>query len=104
MRRAQIYDATAMFAPDIMLAVQLERPKPMTPEARLMAAILEDAIHLLHKAALLRSEDTTRYIGPTQAWIRDDDEDWPCSFRNVCVVLNLNPDSVRDALEEKGLL
>jgi len=94
--RTRVYDSLSLLVPDIMLAVQLEKPKPRTSEERLMAAVLEDALDMLRKHPLLR---------PSSAdWILADDQAWPFSFVNICAVLNLNADCVRSALREKGLL
>jgi hypothetical protein len=63
----------------------------LSPERRLMLAILEDAM-LIARSAAARS---TRLARETEAWSNDDDRTWLFAFRNVCDALDLDADAVR---------
>jgi hypothetical protein len=53
----------------------------------LMAAVLKEAI----VAARYRSRKA-------EQWIRDEDWEYPFSFNNICLVLNVDPDRLRDKI------
>lgn len=68
---------------------------PATPEIRLLAAILEDACFCLHPGALV-SRDTR---ADAVAWVRGEVRSAAyCSFREVCDILGLDVQAVRDTL------
>jgi len=68
------------------------------PECRLMWAVLEDAIDTYTKyidAKRLRYQHRFR---EAEEWIEQDDPTWLFSFTNVCHVLGLDPDYLRNGL------
>lgn len=69
---------------DAILPAQfyLPRPGPLTGEAKLMLAVLEEAWRAL-RCGNPRVEDEA------EAWLRGDDEDFFFSFPQVCQILNL---------------
>jgi hypothetical protein len=75
------------------------RPKP-TPEQRLMAAVLEDAIDVYRHG---RVGTRRRLARDTEAWFRADDRSWPFSFVRICEALRLDPHAVRAALAQERL-
>jgi len=108
----QAYDFSALFAPDVMLAVQLQSPPklPCEPEHRLMFAVLEHAIEDIQKHARWRSTQApnapagrSRYQEAAD-WITSADTDWLFSFTNICAQLGLDADWIRNGLRQGGWL
>jgi hypothetical protein len=83
--------------PDVLLPAQLgwgSRPDSETSPAKsLLLAMLEDAIRCVLTPAASR-----RDAAEAESWIRDDDLDWPMSYRNVCEALGFQPDLLRRAI------
>ena len=73
--------------------------KSRTPEQRLMAAVLEDAIDVYRHPARNRR----RLVRGTEAWFRSDDRSWLFSFVRICTTLGLDPDPIRASLEAERL-
>ena len=77
------------------------RQVPTGPQ-RLMAAILEDAIHALRqtRVGFQRPYRRPRLTPREEAirWITSPDRWWPYSFENICAQFGLEPDAVRTAL------
>jgi hypothetical protein len=69
-----------------------------------MWAVLADAIAVLEMAPRHPTTRNLREARTAIEWIRDDDAEWPCSFRNVCEVLGLDAARLRMQLASKGLL
>lgn len=68
---------------------------PPTPEIRLLAAILEDACFCLHPGAFVSPDTRAEAL----AWVRGEVRSAAlCSFREVCDVLGLDVQAVRNAL------
>ena len=69
-----------------------------TPQTRLAAGVLAQArrdLRRFHGAT--RSVERELYLDAYD-WINSEDFRWPFSFRNVCQILNLSPESVRHEL------
>ena len=64
----------------------------MSGERRLAYGVLKDSLRQYGKKKASREQKRAK------AWIRDDNEDWPLSFRNVCLMLDINPDWLRGRL------
>ncbi len=80
--------------PDGIVSAQWEWGHPSiaarSPEARLMLAVLEDAMATLSRSARGRSRAEQRALSEVKAWYAVDDWSWPFSFVNVCEVLGLD--------------
>ena len=63
-----------------------------TPEQRLMAAVLKQAVEDLR---LLRSIRGTSRLAEVEGWFDDQDFRWPFSFENVCAALFLDAEAIR---------
>src|ERR1700741_3430827 len=89
-------------APEHLLPVQftelLQRPSERTPELRLMAAALEDAIRCFCQCAGSRGVRSQRLFRETAAWFESHDVSWPFAFENICDALALEPDWIRGGL------
>jgi len=78
-----------------LLPLQLVDRPHRSPEQRLMAAVLEDAMRELARSSEIWVGPAGRGRAEVQAWVESDDVTWPFSFLNVCDALDLNPAGVR---------
>ena len=69
-----------------------------SPEKRLLAAVLMDALLQFEKVRRPRGRREVQALDELRAWFYGADEDWPFSFENVCAHLNLEPDAIRARL------
>ena len=75
---------------------------PCGPERRLMLAVLEDAIHVWGwKGTDWRARTMREDV---QRWFAATDYTWPFSFVNICDVLGLDAEAVREALAKRGTI
>jgi hypothetical protein len=80
---------------DSLLPTQGWTARYDSPEKRLMAAVLEDALDVYYRS------DTKRTAGRRQEayeWIWADDPRWPFSFRCICDILDLDADAIRSRI------
>jgi hypothetical protein len=69
-----------------------------TPETRLIAAVLEDAIDCYMKYLFAKTRRGKRLRNEAEEWIFSPSEDWIFSFENICEMLKLEPDYIRRVL------
>lgn len=70
------------------------------PEARLMRAVLKDAIKGYQQYALASDPIGRRLFREIHDWIfEEDDNMWPFSFEKICESLSINSDNVRARLK-----
>ena len=82
--------------PETILPEQFFRPSAaLPPEKQLMLAVLEGALLDLQRSAGARTSRARRLADEVDTWFAADDEDWPCSFLNVCQALGLDVSAVR---------
>jgi hypothetical protein len=74
------------------------RKEPLEPEKRLLEAMLADAINTYRLYAFADSVEKKRLFAEAKRWLWSDDCRWPFSYRNVCEVLGLDPDYLRQGL------
>jgi hypothetical protein len=67
-------------------------------EERLMQAVLENAIGHFQKYVLAKDERGKKLFQEAEEWILDKDSDRLYSFENICEVLKLHPDYMRQWL------
>ena len=67
-------------------------------EEKLMQAVLENAIEYFQKYVLAKDERGKKLFQEAEEWILDKDSDWFFSFENICEVLGLHPDYIRQGL------
>jgi len=88
--------------PDQLLPVQfadlLHGPPARTPELRLMAAVLEDAIRTFCRCTGSRGGPSQDEIQETAEWFESSDVTWPFSFENICAALGLESEWIRQLL------
>jgi hypothetical protein len=72
--------------------------KARTPEKRLLAAILEDAIEVYRDHAEMRRRHDRELLHEVETWFASDDAGYPFSFRRICVELGVDAAWVRQVL------
>ncbi len=75
-----------------------------TPEIRLIAAVLEDAIDCYLKYCSAKTRRGKRIFTEAAQWIFNRDEDWLFGFNNICEMLKLDPDYIRRVLNAQERL
>jgi hypothetical protein len=91
-----------MFEPDVLIPGQYRalQGKVLSAEPRLLFAVLEEAIHS-YKTHIRAMRPRDRQIfREAEEWIESVDTQWFFSFENVCEILGLSADSVRQAMQE----
>lgn len=88
--------------PQSMLPDQYFSGEARTPgldgERRLMLAVLEDAVIVYQRYALARDPEKRLERKEAGEWIESGDTTWPFSFENICNVLGIDPDYIRNGL------
>lgn len=69
-----------------------------SPELRLVLAVFEDAVRAAIRRPTGRSRRAQREYLEAWAWVQGTDRAWPFAFPNVCDLLGLDPDAVRQQL------
>ena len=93
--------APALVLPDQFFAEFSKRPG-IDSERRLMLAVLEDAVQCYQRFALARDARGHFEFEEAQRWIASDDREWPFSFENICDVLGLDTEYIREGLRKHG--
>lgn len=92
----------SLFQPDILLPAQYfattKRKDHLDPEKKLMLAVLEDAIWCFQHCLLAQDKRGKSLFSEAEEWIMEEHTDWLFSFQNICEVLGLNPQYVREGL------
>lgn len=70
-----------------------------SPQSRLLWAVLQDGIKTYMKYAASTDKRSIRVYNEARDWIMQDDPTWVCSFVNICHILDLHPEYIRDGLE-----
>ena len=83
-----------------ILPEQFFPQRKIKSEARLMLAVLEEAImcYVKGKNAGPREKRKRRLCKEVEEWMSRKDTDYIFSFANICAVLDINPSTLRDAL------
>jgi hypothetical protein len=74
------------------------RTAPINPEISLLLAILEDGIQSYCKYLSDKTRRGQRLFKEAEEWCFNPNDDWFCSFENVCAVLFIDPDYLRGGL------
>lgn len=100
----------SLFQPDILLPAQYfattKRKDHLDPEKKLMLAVLEDAVWCFQHCLMTQDKRKKSLFRDAEEWIMEEHADWLFSFQNVCELLGLNPQYVREGLmrwERKAL-
>ncbi len=67
-------------------------------EVALMYAVLEDAVRCFQEQFVSGGQHAKRLGREAAAWFFSEDQQWPFSFLNICAVLGLDPEYIRQGL------
>src|SRR6266496_4658597 len=92
-------DGWTLFDPmDSGILERLSKKDILEGEEKLMLAVLGKAIEYFQKYVLAKDERGKKLFQEAEEWILDKDSDWFFSFENICEVLGLHPDYMRQGL------
>jgi hypothetical protein len=87
-----------MLQPTVILPSQYFGPRRrLTPEHRLMIAVLQDAIDCVAQHRYAKHYRGRRLFDEATQWLLAVETDWPYSFECICGVLDLDANAVRRA-------
>lgn len=99
-----IFKTQLVFQEDILATARyLEtiRNNRLSPEEKLMLAILQNAIEYFQKYVDGRTVRARNLFAEAEEWLmKDTGKDWFFSFENACETLRLNSDYVRKLLRD----
>jgi hypothetical protein len=79
--------------------IRVYRTRPISPERKLMAAVLEEALLDYQRGSSAHDDKKGRErFAKAEAWILETDTEWIFSFVNCCEVLGIAPDYLRQGL------
>src|SRR5262249_2603081 len=86
-----------LFEPDILSEAVFRRNarRALTPERRLLVAILADAVDCYQKNLIARTARGRRLCREAEDWILSDDQAWGFSFPNICATLGVDAEAMR---------
>lgn len=91
-----------LFEPDVLLPGQFfsffRKEAGFDRERRLMLAVLEDAIDCFQKYAHTNDLRGRQLFLESYDWIMSQDKRWLFSFENICQIVDMNPDYIRQGL------
>jgi hypothetical protein len=91
-----------LFQPDILAedeyAKTLQRKQHFKPEEQLMLAVLEDAVFCFQKYVFAQDKKGQGQFREAEEWILENNSEWFFSFKNICEVLEINPEYFRRGL------
>ncbi len=91
-----------LFEPDILLPTQffaqLKRKRYKCGEHRLLVAIIQDAVECFQKHLHATDSKRRQLYLDAEAWVGIEDDHGPFSFANVCALLGMDADYVREGL------
>lgn len=73
---------------------------PLSPEKRLILAVLDDAVQSYVAGLRPRNGKEQRRFDEAQCWIMKAEPGWVFSFESICDQLGLDPDYLRSGLEK----
>ena len=78
--------------------IRVYRTRPFSPEHKLMAAVLEEALIDYQRCSNAHDNKETERFAEAHAWILETETEWIFSFVNCCEVLGIAPDYLRQGL------
>jgi hypothetical protein len=88
--------------PDIILPSQyfgvVQRREYLTPEKKLMLAVLENVVHDFQRYRLASGRRGKRLFREAQEWLTSQEETGIFSFVVICHALGIDPDYIRTGL------
>lgn len=71
---------------------------PQEAEYNLVVALLEDAIHCFKKYRFAKAASAREQYEEARDWFESTDRTWPFSYENVCMILGIDPEYLREGL------
>ena len=91
-----------LFEPDVLLPIQyfaaLKRKRYSSGEHRLLIAIMQDAVECFQKHIHARDSKRRQLYLDAESWISSEDYSGTFSFNNVCDLLGMSPEYLRQGL------
>lgn len=91
-----------LFEPDVLLPIQffaqLKRKRFSSGEHRLLIAIMQDAVECFQKHIHAHDSKRRQLYLDAESWFVSDDYMATFSFNNVCDLLGMNPEYLRQGL------
>jgi hypothetical protein len=78
--------------------IRVYRAFPLSPERKLMAAVLEEALIDYQRGSSAHDNKGKERFAEAEAWILETEAEWIFSFVNCCEVLGIDPDYLRQGL------
>ena len=72
----------------------------MEPERRLALAVLTDAVRCFQRNIRTRSRTKIREFTEVKSWLFQTEDKGPFSFDNICYLLDIQPDFLREGLRQ----
>ena len=92
----------SLFQPDILIMerfLETTRKKShLEPEKDLMLAVMEDAVDCYFKNIFAKTEKEKALFRDAEDWILEENSRRFFSFDNICEILNINPQYLREGL------
>ncbi|HEY6419658.1 MAG TPA: hypothetical protein VIX59_11705 [Candidatus Binataceae bacterium] len=92
-----------LFEPDTLLPIQyfeaMRKKHLLEGEKRLILSVLEDAVECFMKCIDSATNKGQRLFREAEEWIVLEDKKWVFSFDNVCEMLDINPEYMRNGLK-----
>lgn len=98
--------STNLVTHEVVLPSQYFTPiseRLLSPEQRLMLAILEDAVYTVLKYAGTKNRRAQRLVRDAERWMALSDRRWVFSFENICAVLGIEAEVLRARLRRLQL-
>ena len=88
-----------MTGTNVLADLSQDRPElTASPRNRLMLAVLEEALVTFQRGLNSPKAEQRRQFHEVDRWVASDDTDWPFSFENICQIVDMNPDYIRQGL------
>ncbi len=92
-----------LFEPDTLLPIQyfeaMRKKHLLEGEKRLVLSVLEDAVECFMKCIEATTHKGQRLFREAEEWVALEDKRWVFSFDNVCEMLDINPEYMRQGLK-----
>src|SRR2546421_4144231 len=92
--------ASRLITPDVLLPDQLPKRRPTCGDARLMLAVLEEAVSTFRRNIAGETRREQRLLLETEEWFRSNDNAWPFAFESICNTLGFDPDYLRSGFKQ----
>ena len=89
---------SSTFVPSYILSPEVKEKIRTQPECQLLWAVLEEAISTYIKYSTAKNRRGQRLFHEAEDWLFQDNYTWLCSFMNICSILDVEPNYLRNGL------